>query len=100
LDLQFDEEGGHVVVTNGAATRVPPFAHAPASLYRVKPADSLLTVVMTEGKVVKGRIVERLDDQLAPVPDAEIELQMPQPCQRAVKPATSGRIKTSHFEVM
>ena len=79
LDLQFDEEGGSFVVTNGVATRVPPSAHAPTFLYRVKPADSPLRVVMTEGKVLKGRIVERLNDQLTPVASAEVELQMPQP---------------------
>ena len=34
---------------------------------------------MTEGKVLKGRIVERLNGQLTPVAGAEVELQMPQP---------------------
>jgi len=78
LDLQFDEEGGSFVVTNGLATRVPPSAHAPAFLYKVKPADSPLRLVMTEGKVLRGRIVERGNDQIAPIPDAEVELQLPQ----------------------
>jgi hypothetical protein len=78
LDLQFDEDGGHFVVTNWLAARVPLSAHAPEFVDRVKPADSPLSVVMTEGKVLKGRIVERVNGQLAPVANAEIELQTPQ----------------------
>jgi hypothetical protein len=61
VDLQFD--GG---------------SHAPAFLYKVKPADSPLRVVMTEGKVLRGRIVEQANDQLVPISHAEVELQMPQ----------------------
>ena len=61
VDLQFD----------GASC-------APTFLYKVKPADSPLKVVMTEGKVLRGRIVERTNDQVVPIPHAEVELQMPQ----------------------
>jgi hypothetical protein len=58
VDLQFD--GGD---------------HAPAFLYRVSPSDSPLRVVMTEGKVLTGRIV---DKQQMPIANAVIELRMPQ----------------------
>jgi hypothetical protein len=61
VDLQFD--GG---------------SHAPAFVYRARPTDSPLKVVMTEGKVLKGRIVERVNDQLVPIQHAEVELQMSQ----------------------
>jgi hypothetical protein len=78
VDLQFDEEGGSFVVTSGVSTRVPPYKHAPAFLYRVRPADGPVRVVMTEGKVLRGRIVERVRDAVLPIPHAEVELQMPQ----------------------
>jgi hypothetical protein len=58
VDLQFDSGG-----------------HAPVFLYRASPSDSPLRVVMTEGKVLRGRIV---DEQQIPIVDAVIELQMPQ----------------------
>ncbi len=61
VDLQFD--GG---------------SHAPTFLYKVKPADSPLRVVMTEGKVLRGRIVERANDQVVPIIYAEVELRIPQ----------------------
>lgn len=57
-DLQFD--GGE---------------HAPVFVYRVSPTNSPLRVVMTKGKVLRGRIV---DEQHAPIASAEIELQMAQ----------------------
>ena len=61
--------------------------HAPAFLYRVRPADGPVRVVMTEGKVLRGRIVERVKNEVLPIrqaevdlpiPQAEVELQMPQ----------------------
>jgi hypothetical protein len=61
VDLQFD--GG---------------LHAPAFLYKVNPADSPLRVVMTDGKVLRGRIVERVKNNVVPIPNAEVELQMAQ----------------------
>lgn len=76
-DLQFDEEGGHFEVTNSVATRVPPRKHAPAFLSKVDPADGPVTVVMTEGKLLRGRIVERVEDQVVPIPHTIVELQMP-----------------------
>lgn len=48
---------------------------APVFLYRVNPDDSPLRVVMTEGKSLRGRVV---DEQHAPIAHAEIELQMGQ----------------------
>ena len=78
VDLQFDEEGGSFVVTNGVTKRVPPYRHAPAFLYNVKPADGPARVVMTEGKLLRGRIVERVRNEVLPIPHAEVELQMPQ----------------------
>ena len=62
VDLQFDHGN------------VP----APAFLYKIKPAASPLRVVLTEGKPLRVRVVERANDRLIPVPHAEIELQMPQ----------------------
>ena len=61
VDLQFD--GGK---------------HAPVFLYKVKPVDSPLKVVMPEGKLLRGRIVERVKDEVVPIPHAMVELQMPQ----------------------
>jgi hypothetical protein len=61
VDLQFDEAG-----------------HAPVFLYKVSPMGSPLRVIMREGKVLRGRIVERIKGELVPVPHAEVELQMPQ----------------------
>jgi hypothetical protein len=61
VDLQFD--GGK---------------HAPVFLYKVKPVDSPLRVVMSEGKLLRGRIVERVKDEVVPIPHAMVELQMPQ----------------------
>ena len=61
VDLQFD--GG---------------SHAPTFLYKVKSADSPLKVMMTEGKVLRGRIVDRANGQVVPIAQAEVELQMPQ----------------------
>jgi hypothetical protein len=61
VDLQFD--GGEF---------------APLFIYKVKPADSPLQVVMSEGKLLRGRVIDRVDDKLVPIPHAEIELQMPQ----------------------
>jgi hypothetical protein len=49
--------------------------HAPVFLYRVTPGGSPLRVVMTDGKVLRGRIV---DEQHAPIAHAIIELQMAQ----------------------
>ncbi len=49
--------------------------HAPVFFYRIGPGDSPLRVVMTEGKVLRGRI---LDEQHAPIAHAVIELQMAQ----------------------
>ena len=57
-DLQFDGGG-----------------FAPVFLYRVGASASPLRVVMTEGKLLKGRIV---DEKQMPVANAEIELQLPQ----------------------
>jgi hypothetical protein len=53
-------------------------SYAPAFLYKVRPADSPLRVVMTAGKVLRGRIVERVNDQVVPIAHAEVELQMSQ----------------------
>jgi hypothetical protein len=61
VDLQFD--GGE---------------HAPVFLYKVRPADSPLRVVMPEGKVLRGRIVEHVKDEVVPIPHALVELQMSQ----------------------
>ena len=61
VDLQFD--GGE---------------HAPVFLCIVRPADSPLRVVMPEGKVLRGRIVERVKDGVVPIPHAVVELQMSQ----------------------
>jgi hypothetical protein len=61
VDLQFDGGG-----------------HAPVFLYKVRPADSPLRVVMSDGRLLRGRIVERVKDELVPVPHAMVELQMPQ----------------------
>ena len=57
-DLQFDEGN-----------------HAPVFLYSVGPEDSPLKVVMTEGKILRGRIV---DEKHEPIAHAEIELQLGQ----------------------
>ena len=78
VDLQFDEEGGSFVVTNAVSTRVPPYKHGPAFLSRVRPADGPVRVVMTEGRVLRGRIVERVRDEVLPISQAEVELQLPQ----------------------
>jgi hypothetical protein len=78
VDLQFDEDGDSYVVTNEVATRIPPSKHAPAFLYKVKPAGSPLRAVMTEGKVLRGRIVERAKGEVVPIPHAQVELQMSQ----------------------
>lgn len=77
VDLQFDEDGGSYVVNHGVATRVPPYRHAPAFLYNIPPAAGLVRVVMTEGKLLRGRIVEHVKDKVLPVPQADVELQMP-----------------------
>src|SRR5437867_1815927 len=49
VDLQFD--GGE---------------HAPLFLYRIRPVDSPLRVVAPDGKILRGRIVERVKDALMP----------------------------------
>lgn len=61
VDLQFDAGG-----------------HAPVFLYKVRPVDSPLRVVMSKGKVLRGRVVERLKDKIVPIPHATVQLQMPQ----------------------
>jgi hypothetical protein len=53
-------------------------SHAPVFLYHVRATDSPLRVVMTEGKLLRGRIVERVKGEAVPVTYALIELQMPQ----------------------
>jgi len=58
-DLQFDEGN-----------------HAPVFLYSVGPEDSPLKVVMMDGKIFRGRIV---DEKHEPIANAEIELQLGQP---------------------
>lgn len=58
-DIQFDEGN-----------------HAPVFLYSVGPEASPLKVVMTEGKIFRGRI---LDEKHEPIAHAEIELQLGQP---------------------
>ena len=76
VDLQFDSGG-----------------HAPVFLYRASPSGSPLRVVMTEGKVLRGRIV---DEQQTPVANAVIELQMPQEdrwYQRKVVTSTNGEFQ-------
>jgi hypothetical protein len=45
-------------------------------------------VVLTEGKVLRGRIIERVRDAVLPIPHAEVELRLPQEdawyqCRRA-----------------
>jgi hypothetical protein len=65
-------------VTTEGSKRVPPAKHAPAFLYRVRPTDGLVRVVMTEGRVLRGRIVERVKGEVEPIPHAEVELQMSQ----------------------
>jgi hypothetical protein len=50
-------------------------SNAPVFLYRINPKDGPLRVVMTGGKVLRGRVV---DDKQIPIANAEIELQMPQ----------------------
>jgi hypothetical protein len=71
VDLQFDESEhdpfGHDSI-----------AHAPVFLYKVKTGGSPLKVVMPEGKVLRGRIVERVKNELVPIPLTEVELNMPQ----------------------
>jgi hypothetical protein len=75
VDLQFDEDGGSFGVTNGVATW-PTSKYAPAFLYKVRPADGPVRVVVAEGKILRGRIVWRELDEVLPIPFAEVELQL------------------------
>ena len=61
VDLQFDDG-----------------KHGPVFLDKIKPADSPLRVVMPEGKVLRGRIVEHVRDAVVPIPHCMVELRMPQ----------------------
>jgi hypothetical protein len=66
LDIHFDG-GDHT----------PDFPYAPAFLHKASPADSPHRVVMTEGKVLRGKVVEPLEDKLVPVKATHIDFRLP-----------------------
>ena len=61
VDLEFDDS-----------------SHAPVFVYDFRPADSPLKVRMADGKLLRGRVVERVNGEFVPIPHVEVELQMPQ----------------------
>ena len=72
IDLQFDEEGYPMANKPRRAA-----SYAPTFLGGVTPADGPVRVVMREGKLLRGRLVQRLKGEAVPIAHAKVELRMP-----------------------